>query len=62
MSSQSPVAFTREQLYQRVWSKPLSLVGREFVSGNALAKICSRMLVPYPSRGYWEIGRRRQGA
>ena len=55
MSSQSPVAFTREQLYQRVWSKPLSLVAREFgVSGNALAKICSRMLVPYPSRGYWE--------
>ena len=55
MSSQSPVAFTREQLYQRVWSRPLSLVAREVgVSGNALAKICSRMLVPYPSRGYWE--------
>jgi AcrR family transcriptional regulator len=55
MSNQSPVAFTREQLYQRVWAKPLSLVAKEFgVSGNALAKICSRMLVPYPSRGYWE--------
>jgi AcrR family transcriptional regulator len=54
MSSQSTVVFTREQLYQRVWSRPLRLVAREFgVSGNALAKICSRMLVPYPSRGYW---------
>jgi AcrR family transcriptional regulator len=54
MSSQSTVAFTREQLYQRVWSKPLSLVAREAgVSGNALAKICSRLLVPYPSRGHW---------
>jgi AcrR family transcriptional regulator len=52
--SQSILALTREQLYQRVWSKPLSLVAREAgVSGNALAKICSRMLVPYPSRGYW---------
>jgi AcrR family transcriptional regulator len=54
MSGQSPLALTREQLYQRVWSRPLRLVAGEFgVSGNALAKICSRVLVPYPSRGYW---------
>jgi AcrR family transcriptional regulator len=54
MSGPSPVAFTREQLYQRVWSRPLSVVAGEVgVSANALAKICSRMLVPYPSRGYW---------
>lgn len=49
-----PVALTRKQLYQRVWSKPLSVVARELgVSGNALAKICNRLLVPYPSRGHW---------
>jgi AcrR family transcriptional regulator len=54
MSIQSTVAFTREQLYQRVWSKPLRVVAKEVgVSGNALAKICSRLLVPYPSRGHW---------
>jgi AcrR family transcriptional regulator len=54
MSGQSPLALTREQLYQRVWSRPLRLVAGEFgVSGNALAKICSRVLVPDPSRGYW---------
>jgi AcrR family transcriptional regulator len=54
MSIQSTFAFTREQLYQRVWSKPLSVVAREVgLSGNALAKICSRLLVPYPSRGHW---------
>jgi len=54
MSSQSPLALTREQLYRRVWSRPLRLVAGEFgLSGNALAKICSRVLVPYPSRGYW---------
>ena len=54
MRIQSTVTFTREQLYQRVWSKPLSLVAEELgVSGNALAKICSRLLVPYPPRGYW---------
>jgi AcrR family transcriptional regulator len=54
MSIQSTVAFTREQLYQRVWSKPLSVVAKEVgVSSNALAKICSRLMVPYPSRGHW---------
>jgi AcrR family transcriptional regulator len=54
MSIKATVAFTREELYQRVWSKPLSLVGEELgLSGNALAKICSRLLVPYPSRGHW---------
>jgi AcrR family transcriptional regulator len=32
----------------------LSAVAKEVgVSGNALAKICNRLLVPYPSRGYW---------
>jgi AcrR family transcriptional regulator len=54
MSIQATVAFSREELYQRVWSKPLRLVAEELgVSGNALAKICSRLLVPYPSRGHW---------
>jgi AcrR family transcriptional regulator len=45
---------TREELYQRVWSQPLTAVAKEFgLSGNALAKICNRLLVPYPPRGYW---------
>jgi len=34
--------------------EPLSLVANEVgVSGNALAKICNRSLVPYPARGHW---------
>jgi AcrR family transcriptional regulator len=54
MQPSSRIALTREQLYRRVWSKPLSLVAGEVgLSGNALAKICNRLLVPYPSRGYW---------
>jgi AcrR family transcriptional regulator len=45
---------TREELFDRVWSKPMSVLAREFgMTGNALAKICSRMHVPYPSRGHW---------
>jgi AcrR family transcriptional regulator len=52
---------TREELYQRVWSKPITLVAEQLgVSGNALTKICDRLLVPYPPRGYW--ARRSSGA
>jgi AcrR family transcriptional regulator len=47
-------ALSRKQLYQRVWAKPLTSVAAELgVSGTALAKICNRLLVPYPPRGYW---------
>lgn len=54
MSSKPAIALTRKELYRRVWSKPMSAVAKEVgLSGNALAKICNRLLVPYPSRGYW---------
>jgi len=47
-------SFTREQLYQRVWSEPLAVVARKVgLSSNALTKICNRLLVPCPPRGYW---------
>jgi AcrR family transcriptional regulator len=49
-----PIVLTRRALYERVWSEPLSTIAAEMgVSGNALAKICNRLLVPYPTRGYW---------
>jgi len=48
------IALTREELYRRVWSEPISAIAVQLgVSGNALAKICNRLLVPYPPRGYW---------
>ena len=54
MSAKPPIAWTRTELYRRVWAEPLSVVARDVgVSGNALAKICNRLLVPYPPRGYW---------
>jgi AcrR family transcriptional regulator len=59
MVSRPDIALSRKELYQRVWSRPLSSVAKELgVGGNALAKICNRLLVPYPPRGYW----RRVGA
>ena len=45
---------TREQLFNLVWDRPLRAVAEEFsMSANGLAKICDRLLVPYPPRGYW---------
>ena len=54
MPRRRSTALTRESIYQRVWSQPLTIVAKEVgLTGNALAKICDRLLVPYPPRGYW---------
>jgi AcrR family transcriptional regulator len=54
MTTKPPVALTRKELYRRVWAQPMSVVAKEVgLSGNALAKICNRLLVPYPPRGHW---------
>jgi hypothetical protein len=45
---------TREELYKMVWQKPMIRLAEEFgISGNGLAKVCDRLNVPYPPRGYW---------
>ncbi|HEY5758063.1 MAG TPA: TetR/AcrR family transcriptional regulator [Steroidobacter sp.] len=54
MPTRRNVALSRKDLYQRVWSEPLRIVAKELgLTGSALAKICDRLLVPYPPRGYW---------
>lgn len=45
---------TRGQLYEEVWSMPLSqLCERYGLSDNGLRKVCRRLSVPVPPRGYW---------
>ena len=52
MSRQRRVS--REELYALVWATPMVRLGEQFgVSGNGLAKICRRLDVPYPPRGWW---------
>ena len=37
-----------------VWATPMSRLATEFgITGNGLAKICDRLGVPHPPRGYW---------
>lgn len=55
---------TRHELYELVWSRPLSGLAAELgISGNALARICDRLMVPHPKRGYWTAAgeARREG-
>lgn len=53
-------SLSRRQLLAKVWSRPLSAVAAEFgISRNGLAKICDRLLIPYPGRGYWTAARQR---
>lgn len=46
--------FTRQELYELVWSKPISKLAEEFgLSDRGLAKICQRHHIAVPGRGYW---------
>jgi hypothetical protein len=48
------VTLSREELYALVWATPMSRLAVQYgLSGNGLAKICRRLDVPYPPRGYW---------
>lgn len=50
-----PVRLTRSQLYELVWSKPMTTIAAEFgVSSVAFAKYCTKLDVPRPPRGYWQ--------
>ena len=46
--------YTRESLYEAVWTMPLIKVARSVgMSDVALGKLCRRHRIPVPGRGYW---------
>jgi len=46
--------WSREALYNEVWAKPLTTVAKRYgVSGNAIAKVCKKLKIPLPGRGFW---------
>ena len=48
------ITLPRSQLYELVWSKPVTEVAKDFgMSDVALAKRCRAVRVPIPPRGYW---------
>lgn len=45
---------TRSELFELVWSEPMLSIGKRFnVSSSYLARVCKRLNVPRPARGYW---------
>jgi len=46
--------FTREQLYEEVWSTPMKHIGIKYgLSGPAVRRACDDLQVPVPAQGHW---------
>jgi hypothetical protein len=46
--------FTREELYELVWLKPMTQLADSLgISDVMLGKLCKKLSVPRPPRGYW---------
>lgn len=49
-----PIIFTRKELYDLVWSKPITQLAKTYnISESFLRKICSENHIPLPMNGYW---------
>lgn len=49
-----PEYYDREKLYNEVWEQPVTKVAEQYgVSDVAIAKVCRKMRIPVPGRGYW---------
>lgn len=46
--------YDRATLYEQVWSQPVQEVAKSYgISGVRLGKVCRKLQVPVPPRGYW---------
>ncbi|MEK7315380.1 MAG: hypothetical protein AAB011_04315 [Candidatus Eisenbacteria bacterium] len=54
------ITYRRDELYDQVWKEPVRTVARGYgISDVWLAKVCRKLSVPLPGRGYW--ARKRAG-
>jgi hypothetical protein len=55
MSDQPLARLTRDELYDLVWSKPLTALASELrVPNVVIAKTCDKLRVPRPMQGHWQ--------
>jgi hypothetical protein len=48
------ICLKREELYEQVWSQPMIDLAKQYgLSDVGLAKICRKLKIPLPGRGYW---------
>lgn len=50
-----PTDINREAIYREVWTEPMTKVAARYgLSDKGLAKICRKLSVPIPGRGFWQ--------
>ena len=48
------IRLKRDDLYEQVWTRPLRDIAKDYsLSDVGLGKICRRLNIPVPGRGYW---------
>jgi hypothetical protein len=48
--------YNREEIYKAIWAEPIQHVAKRYnISDVGLAKVCKRLNIPRPGRGYWAI-------
>jgi hypothetical protein len=54
VSSLLMARYSREELYEKVWTLTMQIVAKEYgVSGGTLGRTCRELHVPVPGVGYW---------
>jgi hypothetical protein len=55
------IAYDRDRLFEEVWKEPVCEVAKRYgVSDVYLARICRKLSVPLPGRGYWAKPKERR--
>lgn len=55
MKQKERVVLQREVLHKEVWQMPIMHLARKYdMSDVGLAKVCKKMAIPLPPRGYWQ--------
>jgi hypothetical protein len=53
-AAQSNTVWNRVELYNEVWDRPLVKLSRKYgISDVRLGKVCRKLKIPHPGRGYW---------
>ena len=48
--------YDRDKIYEEIWSEPIQRVAMRYkLSDVGLAKVCRKLSIPRPGRGYWAI-------
>jgi hypothetical protein len=46
--------YNRDEIYREIWSEPIQRVAKRYgLSDVGLAKVCRKLNIPRPGRGYW---------